>query len=54
MGMPLQIGIITNIESQFTAGTFTNGFEITGSDTYHRRLMTHGAPLGNNTNIGWL
>jgi hypothetical protein len=34
----------TTTESQFTAGTFTNGFEITDGDTYHRRLMTYGAP----------
>ena len=34
----------TTTESLFTAGTFANGFEITGGDTYHRRLMTYGPP----------
>ena len=33
--------MFTTTESQFTVGTFTNGFDIIGGDTYHRRLMTY-------------
>ena len=34
----------TTTESLFTIGTFTNGFEITGGDTYHRRPIPAGPP----------
>ena len=39
----------TTTESQFTARTFTNGFEITGGDTCHHRHRTRGSPRGQIT-----
>jgi hypothetical protein len=48
-GHPRRCAPCTTTESQFTARTFTNGFEITGGDMYHRRLMTYGAPPGQIT-----
>jgi hypothetical protein len=41
--------LCTTTESQFIVGTFTNDFEITGSDTFHRRLITCGPPPGQIT-----
>ena len=39
------MGTLTTTESEFTAGTFTNGFEIIGGDTYHCQLMSYGPLL---------
>ena len=40
----------TTTESLINARTFTNGYETTGGDRYHRRLMAWGAPYRWSTN----